>query len=182
MDIKASAAKRSLGQREQPNSKKVTLAAMRRAFLEFASPERAASSAWFFKTGAGNYGEGDQFLGLTVPAQRRIAKRFADLPLPTLDTLLSSAYHEHRLTAFLILVGQYQRGDDAAKKAVFDFYVEHRHRANNWDLVDSSAPYIAGEYLMTRSQRILYRWASSASLWDRRIAMVSTAAFIRRGD
>jgi 3-methyladenine DNA glycosylase AlkD len=160
----------------------ISLAEVRSAFEEFKNPERAASSLWFFRTGKGQYGEGDKFLGLTVPHQRRLAKRFAELPLATLDSLLRSGYHEHRLTAILILVGQYQRGDLAKKQEIFDFLVERRDRVNNWDLVDSSAPYIVGEHLVNRSRRILYRWAVSGSLWDRRIAMVSTAAFIRRGD
>lgn len=191
MGTKASAAKRSPGPRARPDTPaakvtlpaaKVTLRDLRRAFEELAQPERAASSEWFFRTGPGEYGEGDRFLGLTVPLQRRLAKRFAALPLSTLSSLLPSAYHEHRLTALMILVDQYRRVDDATKKTVFDFYVKHRHRVNNWDLVDSSAPYIAGEHLLARSRRILYQWAGSDSLWDRRIAIVSTAAFIRRND
>jgi 3-methyladenine DNA glycosylase AlkD len=187
MATKASAAKPSRGLPEPhspqvASSQKRTFSALRREFQELANPERAASSAWFFRTGPGEYGEGDQFLGLTVPMQRQLAKRYGALPLASVSSLLGSPCHEHRLTALLILVGQYRGGDEATKKAIFDFYVDHRQWVNNWDLVDSSAPYIVGAQLTARSRRVLYQWAGSKSLCDRRIAIVATAAFIKRGD
>lgn len=187
MAIKALAAKPSPGPGERrskrdPDSKGKTLADLRREFRQLANRDRAASSAWFFRTGPGDYGEGDKFLGLTVPLQRQLARRYAALPLSSLATLLPSPHHEHRLTALLILVNQYERRDERKRKAIFDFYVEHRQWVNNWDLVDSSAPYIVGEQLASRSRRILYQWARSTSMWHRRIAIISTAAFIRRGD
>jgi 3-methyladenine DNA glycosylase AlkD len=187
MATKALVAKPNPGPREPrslrsaPSPTKM-LAGLRREFRDLANPERAASSAWFFRTGPGEYGEGDKFLGLTVPLQRELAARYAALPLPSIASLLRSPYHEHRLTALLILVGQYRRSDVSTRKGIFDFYVDNRQWVNNWDLVDSSAPYIVGDHLAARSRRILYQWAGSESLWERRIAIVSTAVFIKRGD
>lgn len=184
MATKASAAKPSPGTRSSKAgvAADLSLRQLKQEFEELADLQRAASSEWFFRTGPGEYGEGDKFLGLTVPVQRRLARRYAALALNSIASLLRSPYHEHRLTALLILVGRYQRGEEPVKQAAFDFYVEHRAFVNNWDLVDSSAPYIVGEQLLRRSRRILYKWARSTSLWERRIAIVATAAFIRRGD
>ena len=144
-----------------------------------ADPERARNSAWFFKTGKGQYGHGDRFIGLTVPTIRRIAHRYTHLPLTDVAKLLASPIHEYRFAALEILVAQYERGDE---KAVFDFYLKHTRFVNNWDLVDTSAPYIVGEHLLTRPRRILYRLAKSKSIWERRIAIVSTMIFIRAGE
>ncbi len=147
-----------------------------------ADPERARGLAWFFKTGPGQYGEGDQFLGITVPVQRKIASRYRHLPFSDLKKLLASPIHEHRFTALTILVAKYQAGDPKARTDVFNFYLENAAFINNWDLVDASGPYIVGEHLLTRSRKVLYRLAKSSNLWERRIAMVSTLAFIRQGD
>ena len=138
--------------------------------------------AWFFKTGKGQYGEGDKFIGITVPAQRKIAVRYRKLPLAEIARLLESRIHEHRFTALEILVLQYEAGEAAARQAIFDFYLEHTARINNWDLVDTSAPYIVGEHLASRPRKILYRLAKSSNLWERRIAVVATLMFIRAGD
>jgi 3-methyladenine DNA glycosylase AlkD len=159
-----------------------TLAGLKRDLARAADPKRAASSAWFFKTGEGQYGAGDKFIGINVPTQRALARKYRHLKLSEVETLLTSTVHEHRLTALLILKIQYKSGDAAEKRQVFDFYLDHTRWVNNWDLVDSSAPYIVGEHLVKRPRRILYRLARSSSLWERRIAMISTAAFIRRGD
>jgi len=147
-----------------------------------ADQERARNLAWFFKTGPGQYGEGDQFLGIKVPAQRKIARRFAHLSIDDLKKLLASPIHEHRFTALTILVGKYQAGDAQTRTEVFDFYLRNTTFINSWDLVDTSSPQIVGEHLLTRSRKVLYRLAKSRNLWERRIAMVSTLAFIRRGD
>jgi 3-methyladenine DNA glycosylase AlkD len=146
-----------------------------------ANPVRAASSAWFFKTGKGQYGEGDQFLGVTVPAQRKIALRYRDLPEKALTKLLASKIHEHRLVALEILVAQFEAGTLAQKTTVYRFYLANTARINNWDLVDGSAPYIVGEYLLNRSRAVLRRLAKSSNMWERRIAIVATFAFIRGG-
>ncbi len=147
-----------------------------------ASPEKAKASAWFFKTGPGQYGEGDQFIGVTLPEQRIVAREFKDLPLSEVEKLIQSPVHEERLTALIILVSQYKKADPATKKAIASFYHKKRAYVNNWDLVDSSAPYILGDYLINRSRAVLYRLAKSKSMWDRRIAVISTFAFINKGE
>jgi 3-methyladenine DNA glycosylase AlkD len=157
------------------------LAALKRELARAANPARAGSLGWF-KTGKGEYAEGDKFIGVAVPAQRIIAEKYSDLTLDEIETLLESRIHEHGLTGLLILVGQYEAGDAGRRKTVFDFYLRHTSSINNWDLVDTSAPYIVGEHLVSRSRRVLYRLCKSANWWERRIAMVATAAFIDRGD
>lgn len=144
--------------------------------------ERAKSLAWFFKTGTGEYGEGDRFCGITVPALRKIASRYRDLKLSDIKKPLGSHIHEHRLVALLILVDQYKRADAPAREKIFDFYLANTRRINNWDLVDASARDIVGEHLVARPRAILYKLAKSPDLWERRIAIIATHAFIRRGD
>lgn len=155
---------------------------LKAALVALATPERAASSVWFFKTGKGQYGEGDQFLGVSVPNMRRTALKHSDLTLSELDQLLASPIHEHRQAALEILVYQFERGLQEQRKQIFDFYLNHTARINNWDLVDASAPYIVGEYLRTRSRRLLDRLAKSPSIWERRIAIVATFSFIKHGE
>lgn len=147
-----------------------------------ADPKRAAASRWFFKTGKGQYGEGDRFIGLAVPILRKIALRYRSLSLRDIKRLLASPIHEYRLTAFEILVAKYEAGDEVQRDEIFAFYLEHSRSANNWDLVDASAPYIVGEHLKTRPRRVLDRLAGSKNMWERRIAIVSTLALIRSGD
>ena len=143
-------------------------------------PERAKTSAWFFKTGKGQYGEGDQFLGVRVPLQRKVAHCYLHLSRKDIARLLHSPLHEHRFTAAEILVAQYERADDGEAQEIFDFYLTHAQRFNNWDLVDTSAPYIVGHYLKTRPRDLLYRLAKSGNLWERRIAIVSTLTFVKQ--
>jgi 3-methyladenine DNA glycosylase AlkD len=145
-------------------------------------PQRAAAVSRFFKTGKGEYGEGDRFLGIPVPALRRIALRYTALSSDELERLLASLLHEHRAAALEILVEQYERGDAAVQKQIVDFYLSHTSGINNWDLVDTSAPYIMGHYLRGRSTRILDRLAKSPNVWERRIAIVSTLGLIKAGD
>ena len=140
----------------------------------------------FFKTQKGQYGAGDVFLGISVPNQRKIAKKHQNLPLESLHTLLMAKEHEFRLTALKILVLQYAKGDKATHQVLVDFYLAHTERINNWDLVDASAHYILGHYLVhykTENQALilLSKMARSEILWERRIAIVSTWAFIRKG-
>jgi 3-methyladenine DNA glycosylase AlkD len=151
------------------------------ALHQVATPERAKANAWFFKTGPGQYGEGDKFVGVTVPQQRKVAKQFKDLPLKELEKLIKSPWHEERLTGLFILVNQYQKADDKTQKSIAGFYHKNRSHVNNWDLVDSSAPYILGDYLLNHSSSVLYRLAKSRSVWDRRIAIITTLNFIRFG-
>jgi 3-methyladenine DNA glycosylase AlkD len=145
-------------------------------------PQQAAVLARFFKTGPGQYGEGDRFIGVKVPAIRKVAKEFKGLPLPEVDCLLHSQIHEERLFALVIVVAQFEKGDDAIRKRIYDRYLANTKHINNWDLVDLSAPQIVGGYLETRSRRPLDRMVKSASLWERRMSIVATHWFIRQGD
>jgi len=149
---------------------------------KLSDPEQAMKLQGFFKTGEGEYGEGDIFLGLRVPDQRRIAKQFKDIPLKDVQELLQSGIHEHRLTALFILTEQFNRGDEEARKRIVDLYLGNTAHVNNWDLVDCSAHKILGEWLVDKPRDLLYEMAKSESLWERRISMISTFAFIRRGD
>lgn len=133
----------------------------------------------FFKTGKGQYGEGDMFLGVTVPNIREVAKEFKDANLETIDKLIHSPWHEMRMCALLILVNNSKRN---VTKESFDFYLSRTQHINNWDLVDLSAPQIVGRYLLDKNRNILYKLAESDLLWDNRIAIVSTLTFIRDKD
>jgi len=132
----------------------------------------------FFKTGPGEYGEGDIFLGVMVPEQRKTAKKYTDLKLIDLQRLLRSKIHEERLTALFILIHQFEKAKGIARKRIYDFYFKNRKGVNNWDLVDLSAPRIMGKYLLDKPKGVLYKLARSSNLWDRRIAVLSTFAFI----
>jgi 3-methyladenine DNA glycosylase AlkD len=147
-----------------------------------ANKDQAAVSRRFFKTGPGEYGEGDVFLGIKVPVLRMLAKEFADLPLQEAGTLLNSGIHEERLLALLILVRMFDRGDDFIRQAIYNLYLKNMSFVNNWDLVDLSAPCIVGPYLADRSRAPLYRLAMSKNLWERRIAIMSTFHFIKKGE
>lgn len=147
-------------------------------------PEKAAFFPRFFKTGKGEYGEGDRFLGVTVPVQRIIAKKYwKDLPTQELENMIKSPFHEVRLTSILILVLKYQKApNETEKKLWVDFYLRNRSWVNNWDLVDSSAHLILGDYLFDKDRNILYDLAKSGILWDQRIGIMSTFYFIRKKD
>lgn len=136
----------------------------------------------FFKTGKGQYGEGDQFLGVVVPNTRIVAKRHKDEPLEVMAELLQSEWHECRLCALLMLVERFKKSDEKGRKEIYDFYLTQTHRINNWDLVDLSAPQIVGEYLLDKSRDELYRLAESTLLWDQRIAVVATYTLIKNRD
>jgi 3-methyladenine DNA glycosylase AlkD len=144
-----------------------------------ANPQKAELLQRFFKTGPGEYGQGDIFLGIMVPVQRSIAKKYKDLSLKEIKVLLCSDKHEERLIALLILVEQFKKGDDQKKEGIFTFYHLHRKRINNWDLVDLTAHIISGSYLMDKDKSLLYKLAESKTIWDRRIAVMSTFYFIK---
>jgi len=146
---------------------------------EIQDPEKAKILLKFFKTGKGQYGEGDIFLGIKVPQQRKIAKKYSGIPLDDIGELLKSNIHEFRMTSLLILVLKYKKEDFNGQKEIVDFYLSHMEDINNWDLVDSSAPYILGDFLLDKDKSILYRLAKSDNLWERRTAMLSTFAFIK---
>lgn len=146
------------------------------ALQQYANPEKAKLLQRFFKTGKGEYGEGDIFLGIMVPQSRAIVKEFADIPLEQVEKHLQSKFHEERLVALLILVEKYKTGN---KNEIVDFYLKHKRYVNSWDLVDLTAPRILGTYLIDKDKKVLYELANSNNLWDRRIAIISTLAFIK---
>ena len=148
-------------------------------FQNLQDPEKAKQLSRYFKTGKGEYGEGDIFLGIKVPEQRKLAKKYSGLPLDDIGHLLKSTIHEYRLTCLFILVLKYNKEDEKGKMEVVDFYISNLKHVNNWDLVDSSAPYILGNFLLDKDRSILFRLANSDNLWERRIAMLSTFAFIK---
>jgi 3-methyladenine DNA glycosylase AlkD len=156
-----------------------TVAAVRRQLQALANPADAAIMQRFFKTGPGEYGEGDVFFGIKVPPQRAVAKANVDLPTEQVSKLLASKVHEHRSVALMIWVLQFQKGDAAKQKQIHDLYLAHTRWINNWDLVDLSAPTIIG-WLTDRSHTPLMKLAKSKSLWERRIAVVGSFAFIRK--
>lgn len=147
-----------------------------------ADPKQAGIYRRFFKTGPGEYGEGDQFYGVKVPFQRTIAKKFNQLGLKDIRKLLAPEYHEARNTGVLILIGQYESGGDHEKERIYRFYMHHRAALNNWDLIDLSAPKIAGAYLYNNDRSILFSLAQSGNRWERRIAIMAPFFFIRKRD
>jgi len=147
---------------------------------QFKNPDKAKVHARFFKTGKGEYGEGDKFLRIKVPDQRKVSKKYKNLSLNDLQKLLHSKIHEYRLTALFILVIQYQKADENQKAKIVNFYLKNTKNVNNWDLVDSSAHYILGEWLIDKDKSILYTFAKSENLWERRIAMMTTYYFIKQ--
>ncbi len=145
-------------------------------------PEKAKILVRFFKTGRGEYGEGDRFLGVIVPNIRKVAKAHLNASRRDISKLLSSVYHEERLAALLLLVEQYRRGDKTIQKNIFELYLANASRINNWDLVDLTAPHIVGGYLASGDRSILKKLAVSKNLWERRIAILATYYFIRQGE
>lgn len=145
-------------------------------------PEKAEFLQGFFKTGPGEYAEGDVFIGIRVPTLRQLAKEHAALSRTELRRLIRSPLHEARLLALLIVCLQFKAGDARTKGHLYKFYLKHTRFINNWDLVDSSAHHVVGEYLCDRKKIPLYTLAKSKSLWERRIAMIATFADIRRDD
>ncbi len=146
-------------------------------------PEKRNFFPHFFKTGKGEYGEGDKFIGVVVPDVRKIAKANKMLSSDELTRLLNNEYHECRMCALFILIEKYKKANENEKKQIVDFYLAHSHRINNWDLVDLSSKDILGDYLTDKDNReILYELAKSELLWDQRIAIIATYAFIKKTD
>ena len=155
---------------------------MRKKLRKLADPAIAAHSQRFFKTGKGEYGEGDRFLGIRVPEIRKEVRKYQGASLIEVEKLLKSKYHEERLMALLLLVHKFKRGDLEHKAAIYHLYLDRTQYINNWDLVDCSAPAVVGGYLEDRNRRILRKLAGSPSLWERRIAIMATYQFIRHKD
>jgi 3-methyladenine DNA glycosylase AlkD len=144
--------------------------------------QRAANSQWFFKTGPGEYGEGDRFLGIKVPEIRKLAKEYQAIPLSEVTHILQSPIHEERLLALLILVRAFSTGNERVKETIYHLYLDNTQYINNWDLVDASAAHIVGAFLMAKSKKPIYDLAKSNNLWERRIAIIATFYFIKDGE
>lgn len=163
---------------------------VRDALAALANPDDAIHLQRFFKTGPGEYGEGDVFIGVRVPTTRSVVKKFADLELPEVHVLLGSEVHEHRLAGLLILLAQFEKAskprtfDDKARHTIAEFYLRavEAGRVNNWDLVDSSAGQILGDWLFDRDRSPVFELSDSGDLWRRRVALLTTYGFITRGD
>ncbi|MGI9627007.1 MAG: DNA alkylation repair protein [Longimicrobiales bacterium] len=156
--------------------------AVRNALEALADPEKAAFFPRFFRTGKGEYGEGDRFLGVIVPSQRKVARQARGLSHSEIKRLLKSPLHECRLTALFILVDEYQRGDDETRDKVAALYLDQLDRVNNWDLVDSSAHKILGRHLEDGDRGLLYELADSGDRWRERVSIIATHDYIRKGD
>lgn len=152
-----------------------------RVLSRLGDPARAEGLSRFFKTGPGEYAEGDRFRGIPVPVLRRTARSFQDLPLEEAEKILASPFHEDRLFALLLLMRIYARSGRAVRRKVYAVYLRNTARINNWDLVDLSAPHIVGAFLAEKDKKPVHRLARSNSLWERRIAIVATFHFIRQG-
>ena len=148
--------------------------------LELSNPKIAEHSLRFFKTGPGEYGEGDIFLGIRVPVTRKVAKKFWELPLDQILKLLKSKYHEERLLALFMLVALFRKENKEQQKNIYQAYLSHTDYINNWDLVDGSAHQIVGGYLFDRDRKPLYKLVKSKSLWERRISIIATYTFINK--
>lgn len=151
---------------------------------KLSDPKKAKILAGFFKTAKGEYGEGDVFIGVTVPNQRLVAKKYIDADLATIQKLLKSKIHEHRLTALLILTYQYPKASVFDRKRIIDFYLKNTKCINNWDLVDLSAPKLLGQYIFDNpdARKIIYKLVQSNNVWEKRIAVLSTFILIRNGE
>lgn len=157
----------------------MSLVSFREEFKQLKSPVTAKVFTRFFKTGKGEYGEGDIFWGLTVPQSRKLAQKYRDLPFADVTRLLKSKIHEERLIALLILVDNFQLGSSDEKSRIYHFYISHTKYVNNWDLVDLSADKIVGNYLLNKPRDLLFILAKSKNVWERRIAMIATYQFIK---
>jgi len=159
--------------------KKSYLFQLKKELKSLINPKQIKISQRFFKTGPGEYGEGDIFLGIKVPLQREVANKYIHLSFDNIENLLKSKIHEYRLIGLLILISKYKRAKEKEKKKIFNFYLKNYQGINNWDLVDISAPYIVGDYLLNKNKDILYKLARSKNLWKKRIAILSTFTFIK---
>jgi len=159
---------------------KITHKQISGALRELSNEERARHSMRFFKTGKGEYGEGDKFLGIRVPVIRAHAKKFKDISLEENLKLLRSEFHEERLCSLIILIHKFSKGNENERAEIFRIYMNNTKYINNWDLVDLSAPHIVGAFLFDKKRTLIYELSESADLWKRRIAILSTFHFIKR--
>jgi len=159
-----------------------TAETVKKELKKIADKDKALQLSGFFKTGKGQYGEGDIFIGIKVPDQRKIAKLYPGLDLSEISKLLDDPVHECRLTALLILIEKYLKSDEKDKRKIVEFYLSKTHKINNWDLVDLSSHKIIGNYYFNRDRDILYQLVRSSNFWEQRIAVVSTYYFIKKND
>lgn len=157
---------------------KLLLNNLKKDLRKYIKKDKANILSRFFKTGKGQYGEGDIFIGVMVPDSRRVARQYSEIEIKEVDKLIKSKIHEERLVAVLILVDKYKKGNEKTKKEIVGFYLAHAKYINNWDLVDLSAHYILGNYLIKKDRKILFKLAKSKNIWEKRIAIISTFAFI----
>ncbi|PWU04091.1 MAG: DNA alkylation repair protein [Verrucomicrobia bacterium] len=157
---------------------------LKKEILGMADIEKAQRDLRFFKTGRGEYAEGDMFLGIAVPVSRKLARRYHDVDLEEVEELLQSPYNEERLIGLLVLIEKFEKAEGVSReeKGIYDFYVKHMGRVNNWNLVDLSASPIVGKYLRDKDREILRVWGKSENLWMRRIGIVATHFFIKERD
>ena len=167
---------------KEPAPITLTAAGIKAELRELADPVRATNSLRFFKTGPGQYGEGDKFIGLTVPQMRKLVRKYRDLDDEAALQLLTSPWHEDRLVALLLLVQAHKRGDDKRRRKIHRSYLANARWINNWDLVDASAEHVVGPHLHAEQVALLERLARSKNMWERRIAIVSTFHFIKRNE
>lgn len=163
----------------------MTAAEVKQALAAVASKDKALNNAWFFKAAPGEYGEGDKFIGVTVPNQRKVAKKYKTLPLDELVKLAKSPIHEHRLTSVMIMVDQFENAkDDKQRQELYQTYLQllDDGRINNWDIVDSSAHQIVGGWLVDKNRPILIQLARSGRLWHQRVSVIATYRFIKQDD
>tara|TARA_Y100000034_G_C6823613_1_gene371168 strand:- start:201 stop:902 length:702 start_codon:yes stop_codon:yes gene_type:complete len=155
------------------------LSNLKQELQDLADPEKAKRSQRFFKTGLGQYGEGDVFLGITMPEQRQVAKNYLHLSIKEVENLLHSNFHEHRMTALVIWTYQYEKADQQTQQLIYQTYLKNTKWINNWDLVDVTTPRIVGQHIFNRDRKILYQLAKSTDLWEKRISILATFWFIK---
>jgi len=152
---------------------------LKKELKQIANPAKAKHESRYFKTGKGEYGEGDIFLGINTADKRKLARKYSELSLKNTKYLITSKFHDYRFIALIILINKYQKADEQLKEKIFNFYLKNTKYINNWDLVDISAPNIIGDYLLDKNRKILYKLAKSKSLWERRISIIATYKFIK---
>ena len=160
----------------------MTIRNIRKKLQHLGSEEKAIVLQRFFKTGPGDYGEGDVFIGVGVPQLRKLVKEYPDITIKEVMQLLRSSIHEERLFALLMLVSKYSKGNETVKKRIYELYLQNTKFINSWDLVDGSAQHIVGAFLMDKSKEPIYRLAKSNNLWERRIAILATFHFIKHNN
>ncbi len=160
------------------------IAELRKEMEECSNEEKAKLYQRFFKTGPGQYGEGDVFMGLTMPETRAISSKYTEMPIEEVQELLNSEIHEHRMSALLIVIQKYRKANKEEKRKLYEFYLKNMSRINNWDLIDVTASHVVGDFLFNNKEEkeMLYKLAKSNDLWEKRISVISTFRFIKENE